>query len=401
MYIGSIPVRASNPRFFMPAHLVSLSAWIMACMVLCYRYRLLPTKRQHRALETILESQRQLYNAALEERLGAYRHGISLSYFDQSRSLTLWRQSDADARSVPVSLQRATLKRLDDAYRGFYRRLESGQKPGFPRFRGRGWFDTFGFRDMCGLTLRKGRIRFQGLPGSLRIHMHRALPDGAVPRRCTFSWARGGWTVGVAVEIASAPARTGSAAIGIDLGLTNLAALSTGETIPSVLSARRHERRLRAAQRALARKKRGSRGHVRCREELKDVHWDIRQERSNQLHQISARLVRDNDLIAVEHLNVKALANSALRKAVRDASWGTFISMLRYKAERAGTRLVEVSCHDTSQLCSGCGARVAKELRTRWHHCERCGLILDRDVNAARNILYRAGVGPDLLNVVG
>src|SRR5207249_3118369 len=108
-------------------------------MILSYRYRLLPTKRQHRALETILESQRELYNAALEERIDAYRKtNVTRTYFDQSKALTVWRQSDRDASALPVNLQRATLKRLDEAYKGFFRRVKAGDKPGFPRFRGKG-----------------------------------------------------------------------------------------------------------------------------------------------------------------------------------------------------------------------------------------------------------------------
>src|SRR6187455_422674 len=117
-------------------------------MIRTYRYRLLPTSRQHRALEAILESQRQLYNAALEERIDAYRKaGLTRSYIDQTKALAEWRQSDSEGRALPTTLQRATLKRLDDAYKGFFRRVKAGGKPGFPRFRGRGWFHSFGFRE--------------------------------------------------------------------------------------------------------------------------------------------------------------------------------------------------------------------------------------------------------------
>ena len=121
--------------------------------------------------------------------------------------------------------------------------------------------------------------------------------------------------------------------------------------------------------------------------------------RSNHLHQAAARLVHDYDVIAVEKLNVKALARGVLAKEVRDASWGKFVSMLRYKAECAGSRIVEVDPRGTSQDCSGCGARVPKEFRERIHKCPQCGLVIDRDLNAARNILFRAGVGPSLRNV--
>src|ERR1700682_4613041 len=149
-------------------------------MILTYRYRLLPTKQQHRALEAILESQRQLYNAALEERIDAYRKAnVTRTYFDQTKALTEWRHDDTEAAALPANLQRATLKRLDEAYKGFFRRVKSGAKAGFPRFRGKGWFDSFGFREFVGITFKDARLRFQSLPGSLRVHWHRELPAGA------------------------------------------------------------------------------------------------------------------------------------------------------------------------------------------------------------------------------
>src|SRR5712692_391977 len=170
-------------------------------MILTYRYCLLPARRQHRALEQILESQRQLYNAALEERIGAYRKaGVTRSYADQTRALTEWRQSDTEGRCLLVSLQRATLKRLDDAYKRFFRRLATGTKPGFPRFRGKGWFDSFGFREFSGITLHAGRLRFKGMPRSLRVHLHRPVPSDAVIKSCTFRRDTKGWSVAFALE---------------------------------------------------------------------------------------------------------------------------------------------------------------------------------------------------------
>ena len=318
---------------------------------------------------SILESQRQLYNAALEERIDAYRKaGVTRSCIDQAKALTEWRQSDPEGRLLPVSLQRATLKRLESAYCGFFRRVKGGGKAGFPRFRGKGWFDSFGFREFSGISLDVGRIRFKGMPGALRIHLHR-------------------------------PPRNGQRATGVDLGITTFAALSDGAFIPSLKAARKAERRLRLVQRALSRTKRGSRGRRRARATVARCHADTAHRRANHLHQASARLVRDHDVIAIEALNVKGLARSALAKDVHDASWARFISMLRYKAERAGARLVEVDPRNTTQDCSGCGAKVSKDLGERSHDCPHCGLSIDRDLNAARNILHRAGVGPGLLNV--
>src|SRR5216684_1015344 len=371
-------------------------------MILTFRYRLLPTKRQHRALEAILESQRQLYNAALEERIDAYRKAaVTRTYFDQTKGLSEWRHDDPDARAMPVMLQRATLKRLDEAYQGFFRRVKSGGKPGFPRFRGKGWFDSFGFREFRGISFEAARLRFKGMPGALRVHLHRQMPADAVIRSCVFRRDVKGWMVGLAAEVPTPSLREGHRAVGVDLGITTFAALSDGAMIPSLKAARLADRRLRIAQRALARKKRGSRNRGKARIGVRRCHAATARRRANHLHQASARLVRDYDMIAIEALQVKGLARSSLAKDVHDASWAKFISFLRYKAAKAGIKLIEVDPRNTSQDCSGCGAKVPKELGDRQHECPHCGLSIDRDLNAARNILYRAGVGPGLRNVAG
>ena len=370
-------------------------------MILTYRYRLVPSKAQRRALEGILEAQRQLYNAALEERIGGYRKaGKTVTYFDQCRGLTEWRKDDAEAREVPVRLQRATLKRLDEAYRGLFRRLRLGGKPGFPRFRGKGWFDSFGFLEFIGITLKNGRLRFAGMPGRLRVHWHRDLPLGPI-KGCTFKREGDAWSVGFAVAIATLEPRGTRRAVGVDVGISTFAALSDGSSIPSLRAARKAEKRQRLAQRALSRKKPGSGGRRKARALVARCSRKTARQRREHLHQASARLVRDFDAIAIEKLNVKGLARGALAKDVHDASWAAFISMLRYKAEKAGVRLIEVDPQDTTQDCSRCGIRVPKDLAIRWHDCPACRLSMDRDLNAARNILNRAGVGPGLRNVAG
>lgn len=374
----------------------------LAGMILTYCYRLLPSKPQHRALEAILEGQRQLYNAALEERIGAFRNaGVTRIYIDQCRALTEWRLSDPEAASVPLCLQRWTLKQLDEAYRGFFRRLKAGGNPGFPRFRGKGRFDSFGFREFSGIRFENGRLRFNGLPGGLRVHLHRPLPEGAPIRCCVFRRDVKGWKVGFAVYLPAAPPRPAVRAVGVDLGISTFAALSDGGFIPSLKAARRAEHQLRKANRALARKARGSQGRRKARTAVARCHARIARARLDYLHQACVRLVRDYDVIAVEKLNVKGLARSALARDVHDASWAKFISMLRYKAECAGARLIEVDRYNTSQDCSGCGMKVPKALGDRLHECSHCGLAIDRDLNAARNILHRAGVGPGLPNVAG
>jgi putative transposase len=376
-------------------------------MILTYKYRLLPTKQQHRALEAILESQRQLYNAALQERIDAYRKAkIKRTYIDQTKALTEWRRSDPDAAHVPVTLQRDTLKRVDNAYEGFFRRVRNGgERPGFPRFRGKGRFKSFGLREFgprVGIAFHGNRIGFKGVPGTLRLHLHRPIPAGADIVNCTFSRDGHGWTAGLAMKLPTpSPSGAIAHAVGVDVGITTFAAMSDGTVIPSLRAARKAERQLRLSARSLSRKRIGSNGRRKARTEYRRCHALVARRRNDHLHKASAAIIAKHDLVVVEALNLKALTRSRLAKDIYDASWSMFISMLRYKAERAGARLVEVNPKNTTQDCSGCGVRVPKGLGDRLHHCFGCGLSIDRDLNAARNILIRAGAGPGLRNVAG
>src|SRR5258708_8630535 len=204
----------------------------------------------------------------------------------------------------------AALKRLDGAYKGFFRRVKSGGKSGFPRFRGRGWFDSFGFREFRGISFEAARLRFKGMPGALRVHLHRPIPTEAVIKSCVFRRDVKGWMVGLAAELPTPSLREGNRVVGVDLGITTFAALSDGAVIPGLKAARLAERRLRIAQRALARKKRGSKSRGKARIEVRRCHAATARRRANHLHQASARLVRDYDVIAIEGLQVKGLARS-------------------------------------------------------------------------------------------
>lgn len=361
-------------------------------MILTFKYRLLPTKRQRRALAGISEAQRILYNAALQERIECYRKtGKGLSYMAQSVSLTTIRRDDPDGYgAIPVNLSRATLRRLHWAFDGFFRRMEAGGKAGFPRFKSRDRWRSFGFAEFSGIALDGKRLRFKGLPGGLRVHLHRPLPSNK-PLSCQFIRDAKGWSVALQVNAEAAERRTVSRPVGIDLGLNALAFLSDGIAIPNPRDARLAEHEMRRRSRALARCRRGSARRRKVKARVTALHEHIANTRRTYLHQQSARIARCYDLIAVEDLNVKGLAGSMLAKSVHDASWAAFTNMLAYKAERAGAHFVKVDPRMTSQGCSGCGAIVKKGLAQRVHSCPDCGLTLDRDHNAAINIL-RLGV---------
>lgn len=370
-------------------------------MILTYRYRLLPSKRQHGALAEICESQRQLYNAALEERIDCYRKtGRSISYIDQFKSLTACRRDLPEMAGVPLNLQRWTVKRLDEAFQGFFRRVKARNgKAGFPRFRARSRWDSFGFNEFSGVRCDGKRLRFKGLPGGLRMHLHRPLPENADIRSCVFKHDGQGWTACFAVAIETAEKRVVSAAVGVDLGLKVFAYCSDGVILPNPQVARRAERKMRVAQRALSRCQRRSSRRQKVRAHLARLHQKIANTRSTWLHQQSAALVKRADLIAVEDLNVKNMVrHPTLARSISDAGWSKFLSLLAYKAEKAGGHLIRVDPRNTSQRCSGCQELVPKSLAVRVHSCPHCGLVIDRDWNASLNIL-QAVVGLRAQNV--
>lgn len=357
-------------------------------MHLTYKYRMLPTKAQHRALERILEDQRQLYNGALEERIECYRKtGRTPTLIDQQKSLTQWRKEDASARSVATDLQRWTLKRLDDAYTSFLGRLKMRKgKAGFPRFRGKGGWNSFGFREFGGIKCDARRISFKGLASTIRVRIHRPLPGK--PCSCVFTRDTKGWTVSFQMKVEESDKRPVTSGIGIDLGLKTFAYQSDGVVIPNPRVARRSERKMRVKQRALSRCKRGSKSRRKVRAQVTRLHAKIANTRATWLHQQSARIAKSYDLIAVEDLNVSGMSkHPTLARSIADASWSKFLGMVEYKAERAGAHFVTVDPRNTSQKCSGCAELVPKSLAVRTHACPSCGLTIDRDHNASLNIL--------------
>jgi len=303
---------------------------------------------------------------------------------------------------LPVNLQRWTLKRLDDAFQGFFRRVKARSgKAGFPRFRGKGRWEAFGFAEFSGIRFDGKRLRFAGMPGGLKLHMHRPLPDDADIRSCVIRQDGRGWHVCLQVAVATSEKRSVSTAVGVDLGLKVFAYCSDNVVIPNPRIARKAEKELRLRQRALARCKRGSNRRRKVRARVAKLHSKIADTRNTWLHQQSAALVKRADLIAVEDLKVSnMIRHPTLARSIADASWSRFVSMLEYKAERAGTHLIRVDPRNTSQKCSGCGELVPKSLAVRTHACPSCDLVIDRDYNASLNIL-RAGIGAGALNVIG
>lgn len=350
-------------------------------------------------MDEILDSQRTLYNAALQSRIDYYRKtGKSLTLFQQIKQLTECRKCIQEMAELPANLQRSTLVRLDRAYKGFFRRLRTKSKAGFPRFKSSDRFKSFGFNEYSGVRLVGNRLHFKGIPGSLRIMQHREMPDGKI---CTCSLKKdaNGWAVSFQVKFSIDIDDEAKPDVGIDCGITDLAILSTGKRIPNERITKRYEKELRRRQRHLSRCKRGSSGRNKARLAVARVHLKIANTRNTYLHQASRSIVNDHGTIVVENLNVKGLSAGILAKSIHDAAWGKFLGFIAYKAEGAGCDFIEVSPKNTSQECSSCGSIVKKKLHERTHECPECGLVLDRDHNAALNILHRGVVVPGRGNV--
>jgi len=360
--------------------------------LLSYTVRLDPNRAQAEALNGMLGAFCDLYNAGLQQRIEACRRrGISLRYVDQANELKAVRATDERLALYSYSAEQQVLRRLDKAFKAFFRRLKERQgKAGFPRFQSKSRFDGAEFRVGDGLTIRKTKcLGTVGIPGEIKVKWHRPLPEGAKVGAAVLSRANGKWFVCFPIEVETPSAERPVSTVGIDMGLSSLVALSTGETIPAPQWTRRAAKGLRRRQRALARKRRFSAGGRKAKRAVARHQAKVAARRRDFLHKLSRRIVRAHSHIAVEDLAGKALARTRLAKAVHNAAWAQVTAMLSYKAANAGGEIVTVDPRGTSQTCPGCGAIQAKALSEREHRCH-CGAVLDRDVAAAKIVHLRA-----------
>ena len=357
-----------------------------------FRYRLYPSTSQAAKMLVILDRLRDLYNAALQERRDAYRKtGKSPSFIDQMASRRELKIACPEYTEVHSHLLCDALRRVDLAFKAFYRRCSAGDKPGYPRFKGHSRYRTFTFSDIKngnGASVVNGgrRIRLAGI-GNVRVKLHR--PYEGVIKTISVTLDRSGrWYVRLSCDhVPTKPIPQTGAEVGIDLGIRSFAAMSDGPSFDNPRLLQAAARRLAIAHRKLSKHKRGSGRREKSRVLLAKQHAKVSNARKDFQHKVALAMVRRFDRIHIENLNVRGLASGFLSKQVRDAAWGQFIQILSDKAESAGRDLVRVNPRGTSQMCSGCGTEVPKDLSVRVHDCPHCGLVLDRDVNAARNIL--------------
>jgi putative transposase len=355
-------------------------------MKTAYKFRMYPNRQQEAMLDITLETSRHLYNLALADRKNAYENeGISRTYEGQAAMLTVERKNGNFNRIYAHCLQ-DVLRRLDKAFKAFFRRIKAGEEPGYPRFKGQGWYKSFTYPDSeTGYKIEGTKLTLSKI-GSIRIFKHREV-EGKV-KTCTIKKDKlGHWYAILLAEKDDVPQIEPKTAIGIDVGLKNLVTLSTGEAIKYPKYYVQAEQKLAVAQRALSRKKKGSSNRRKAKAKVARLHQKIQNHRDEFLHQVSRKIVDSADLIVFENLNIRGmLKNHHLAKHIQDHAWGKLIQFTQSKAAKAGKVVELVEAGFTSQKCSQCGIMVPKTLADRVHLCPNCGLEMDRDLNASLNI---------------
>ncbi|MBV9708669.1 MAG: transposase [Chloroflexi bacterium] len=384
-------------------------------MLQAYKYRLYPTKKQAIRLQAVLDRTRELYNAALQERKDAYRMAqVSIGYTQQAAQLPEIKEIRPEYADIHSQILQDTLRRVDKAFKAFFRRVKNGEKPGYPRFQAYDRYDSFTF-PQSGFSLTQDNRVCLSKIGTLKVKFpqkKKANPPQGTMKTCTIKREGEHWYVVFTCEreqeIVSHPSEE---AVGMDLGLLHFGTLSDGSTIENPRHLRVSEQKLKKLQEALSHKKRGSKRRRKAAQVVGKNHRHIRNQRKDFQHKEARKLVNGYQTIVFEKLQPAnmskrpkpkqdeatgaylpngASAKAGLNKSILDAGWGQFQQICRNKAEWAGSRVLLVNPKYTSQMCSGCGAIKKKDLSERWHSCS-CGCSLDRDHNAALNI-KRAGL---------
>ncbi|MFF1400114.1 RNA-guided endonuclease InsQ/TnpB family protein [Streptomyces sp. NPDC058287] len=354
-----------------------------------FKYRFYPTDAQAAELSRTFGCVRKVYNLALAARTEAWARQERVNYNQTSAMLTVWKKTEelaflCEVSSVPLQ---QTLRHLQVAFTNFF-----GKRAKHPRFKSRKKSRKSAEYTTSGFRYRDGRLTLAKMSDPLGIVWSRPLPEGVSPSTVTVSRdAAGRWFVSLLCDDpAVKPLPVTDTAVGIDVGLTHLLTLSTGEKIDNPRHERRDRIRLALAQRRLAKKAKGDGANrARARRKVAKVHARIADRRRDHLHKLTTRLVRENQTLVIEDLTVRNMVrNHSLARAISDAAWSDFRSMLEYKAAWHGREVVVVDrFFPSSKLCSHCGTLASKmPLHVREWTCG-CGTTHDRDVNAARNLL--------------
>jgi putative transposase len=385
-------------------------------MKLTHIYRIKPSTEQAAIIETWLEMLRRHFNYALGQRFDWLRRTrcqidrCSLvsepigdiperfpSYNIQAGELKLSKELFPVYKEIHAEVQQQNLKRLERAWERWIKPDKSGKRAGRPRFKRKGEMRSFTFpRINCvkaGVNKIEEGVLTLSKIGSMPVVMHRPFPEGFELKTATIVKKADGWYVAVSLEDDSVPAPKPideiKTAVGVDLGLKSFLVTSSGESVDVQRHYRRTQKHLARQQKRLAQKKPGSLNSQKQKQKIACIHQRIARKRQNFHYKSAHKLVKQYDFIAAEDLNIKGLARTKLAKSIYDVAWANFLTILEAVALRSGVHFVKVNPHSTTVDCSQCGTKVPKTLSVRLHQCPKCELELDRDENAAINILYK------------
>lgn len=357
-----------------------------------FKYRLYPSKAQEKNLYRVLNCARNLYNTALAERKYAYQlEGRKVGIAETEQFAKRYRATFPYAQQMFSQTAQSVVKQVDKAYQAFFRRVKAGEKAGYPRFKSRNRFNSFEFKQYgSGAKLDGRKLKLYGI-GRVPVRWHRPIEGKIKTVRIVLK--AGKWYACFACDVATPePLPATGRVVGIDVGISALITTSDGEKVANPNYYRAGQKQLRLLQRKLARAKRGGKNRRKKLLAVQRQHEHVANQRGDMLHKLSAALVQTCDGIALEDLRVRNMVrNHHLSKSILDSGWSMFRQFLTYKAESAGRVVAFVDPAYTSKTCSCCGTIFQDfDLSTRWVECD-CGLSLDRDHNAAKNILSRAG----------
>jgi putative transposase len=356
-------------------------------MLKAYKYRIYPNKKQKEMICRTTETCRILYNDFLFERKFMYEYDKShITYSWQQDSLPYRKRINPYLQSVHSQVLQDVARRVDKAFKNFFQRVNAGDKPGYPRFKGKGQYNSFTY-PQSGYCIEGNKLKLSCI-GGVKVKLHRPV-EGKI-KTCTIICKNGKYYAGFACEIEAIPLPMTGKAVGIDMGIENFCMTSDGEYYASPKTYRKAEKALKKAQRKVARRKKGGNRRKKAVKELAKAHERVSNQRKDIAHKVALDLVRKYDFIAYEDLTIKNMVQSHhLAKSIADAGWGMFFRIIDYKAESAGKSSRRINPYKSSQECSECGTEVPKKLSQQWHDCPNCGNSEHRDKNAAKVILKR------------
>jgi putative transposase len=367
-----------------------------------FQYRIYPTKAQETAIERSIGACRWVYNKVLETRKTAYETDkTSLTLFDTIKLLPAWKAEHGFLKKAHSQALQNACVRVDLAFKAFFRRVKAGETPGFPRFRSRFRYDSLTFPGSGFKLTDDGKLDVSKI-GRVKIILHRPI-EGAIKTLTVKRTSTGKWFASFSCEVEAKPLVANPKAVGIDVGLLNFATLSTGEVVENPRFFKQARKALAKVSRRIAKHEKGTPERRFHRQAVALTHEKTANRRKDFAHKLSHRLVRDFGILCFEDLNVKNMSKSAagtvenpgtnvaqktgLNRSIFDAAWTQLTQFTSNKAESAGRKFAWVNPRNTSKMCSRCGALVDKDLSVRVHNCSSCGLKMNRDHNAALNIL--------------